>query len=103
MTKFEIIKKVPLSCEIAKLNKEYTGYGVVHLNIRGLLVRACIQVFGDTYKEAGRQSAFFLINIVKFLPLSAYGEPCKIRHYEHKFNYDSDWNYISNSICYSRL
>ena len=84
---------MPLSCEIAKLNKEYTGYGVVHLNIRGLLVRACIQVLGDTYRKHGWQSTFFLINIVKLLPLSAYGETCKIRHYEYKFNYVFDWNY----------
>lgn len=45
--------------------------------------RACIQVFGDTYKDARWQSTFFLlINIVEILPLSAHGEPCKIRHYE---------------------
>ena len=45
--------------------------------------RACIQVFGDTYKDARWQSTFFLlINIVKFLQSSAHGEPCKIRHYE---------------------
>lgn len=35
--------------------------------MRGLPIRACIQVFGDTYKDARWQSTFFLlINIVKF-------------------------------------
>ena len=72
---------IPCKNSPNKKNKEYTRHGAVH--IRGLPNRACIQVFGDTYKDARWQSTFFsLINIVKFLQSSAHGEPCKIRHYE---------------------
>ena len=86
---------IPCKNSPNKKNKEYTRHGAVH--IRGLPNRACIQVFGDTYKDARWQSTFFsLINIVKFLQSSAHGEPCKIRHYEKSISYVYDCVYLQS-------
>ena len=65
--------------------------------------RACIQVFGDTYKDARWQSTFFLlINIVEILQLSAHGEPCKIRHYEKDSLCIFHWILWCLCLCHSQ-
>ena len=46
--------------KIANKNNEYTRYGAAH--ICGLPIRACIQVFGDTYKDARKAVHFLFTN-----------------------------------------
>ena len=66
--------------------------------MRGLPIRACIQVFGDTYKDARMAVHFLLlINIVKFsnrLPtenlVKFYG--CSNLKEVYCCNFSQDWN-----------